>query len=141
MFETYNLSQITRKVQSQLIDQIDFRLKKKKDRKKALKKFAKIVDKYKIRNVNGSVNRAIGNAVRHGKFPVDVRILIGQNSQTLVTVKDQGQGFDHQSMVAKFFAGEKYFDHHGRGTQTYSENQHSKICWHDGGQTISLLFN
>jgi signal transduction histidine kinase len=141
MFETYNLSEVTQQVQSQLIDQIDFTLKKKKDRKKVLKKFAKIVDKYQIRNVNGSVNRAIGNAVRHGQFPVNVHVLVGHNSKTLVIVKDQGQGFDYYSMLTKFSAGKKYFDHHGRGTITYSENEHSKVCWHDGGRTISVLFN
>ncbi len=141
MFETYNLEETRQRIQSHLIDQIDWTLKKKKDRKKALKKFAKIVDKHRIPNVNGSVNRAIGNAVRHGKFPVDVSISVGHNGRTLAVVKDQGRGFDYQSMLDKFKRGKKYFHHHGKGTHTLSQNEHSKVCWHDGGRTISVLFN
>lgn len=59
----------------------------------------------------------------------------------LVVIKDSGQGFDYENMLTKFRAGKKYYHRGSSGERAYSKSKKNKVCWHDGGRIISLLFN
>ena len=139
MFEKYDLGQTIKNLQ--LIERIDFTLNKKDDRAKIIKTLGKMVKKYKIQHYSGSVKRAIGNANTHGEFPVEINTYFAQDRQMLVVITDQGKGFDYTSMLSKFKSGKKYYKRGGHGTRSYYKNKHSKVCWHNGGRTISILYD
>lgn len=142
MFEHFDLDETIQQMEPTLIGKVEFVLTTKNKREsKGFTRLEDAVNKYKVKNVDDCVRRAIGNAIRHGELPINVQMYFGPASKMLVVVKDNGKGFDHQTMVDNFKAGKKYYDHHGRGTKTYNKSKYGKVCWHDAGKTISVLFN
>lgn len=142
MFEQYNLEQTISQIETNLIDKIEFVIKDEENGKlKADSLIEKVAKKHKIKNFNSSVRRSLGNAIRYGGLPVKVEVYVEKFRRMLVVIKDSGKGFDHQAMLAKFKAGKKYYRRGGSGTKAQSKSKHNKVCWHDGGKTISLLFD
>ena len=141
MFETYNLPQIITDLESKLIEKQYFVLNQKDDRKDIMTQLTAIVRKNKIKHFDTSVTRSIGNAARYGQGPVMITVWVAQKHQMLVVIQDQGQGFDYLATLDKFKAGKKYSTRGGCGLMACSKNKHSKVCWHDGGRKISILYN
>ncbi len=141
MFETYNLKETISQLEPQVSERHDFILNQKDDRKQIVQKLIGIAKKNKIKRFDSSVKRSLGNAARHGQCPVTVNVLATKERKMLVVIKDQGQGFDYNAVVSKFKSGKKYYKRGGCGISSLSKNKHGKVCWHDGGRTISILFD
>jgi hypothetical protein len=140
MFDKYNLTEIIKDMESTLIEKRDFILNQKADRKDIMTQLIAIARKNKIKHFDSSVKRSIGNATRYGQCPVTIKVWVAQGRQMLVIIRDQGQGFDYEATIAKFKAGKKYYNRGGCGFIACNKNKHSKVCWHDEGRKISILF-
>ena len=141
MFETYNLKETIQQIESKLTESHDFIVNEKDERLKILKHLAVIAKRNKVKRFDSSVKRAIGNAVRYGQCPVTINASATNDRQLLIVIKDQGKGFDYNAVLAKFKAGKKYYHRGGSGIKALSKNKHNHVCWHDGGRTISILFD
>jgi hypothetical protein len=140
MFEQVNLEEIIS--QLKIIYQTEFTIYKKKERKRIAKpKIEKIIRDYRIKNTDGAYNRALGNAVKHGSCPVNCKIYVGKDGEIIIVIQDSGKGFDFKKMLEKYRKGKVYYSNHGKGVRTYSSNKHSKVSWHNNGNTIAILYN
>jgi hypothetical protein len=140
MFENFDWRIILRQIY--IIDQLEFVLKNKKEREPiGHTKLDQIVNKHHIKNMDGAPNRALGNALWHGDCPVYCKAYVGSRGEFLVVIQDSGHGFDHKSVIRKFYKSKKYFKGHGKGFRTYSENPYNKVCFSNKGNTIAILYN
>lgn len=97
-----------------------------------------ILNKHHIEH-NHETTRAIGNAMRHGDFPVKVKVLVSKND-VLVNIKDSGKGFDYEKTISKYNNGEKYYHNHGKGTKILAKSD-AKVWFKDHGKEINILYN
>ena len=113
-------------------------LKEKKYRKHLQSKLYIILKKNQIKT-GPEIERAIGNAIRHGKLPLTCEIS-SDNDNFLINLKDSGKGFNYRLTVHQFYHGKKYYHNHGSGMKKYSENRYVKVNWADNGSRIFLLY-
>lgn len=93
-----------------------------------------------------AVNEAFGNAIKHGEFPIQVKII--KNDTTLkVTIKDHGSGFEFQNKLNKIsdkslddIFEEILYEESGRGIFMMYEICDS-IFFEECGTKISLTIN
>ncbi len=83
--------------------------------------------------------RAIGNAMRHGEFPVKVRVYIYENKHILVRINDSGSGFNYRKTIELYNKGKKYFHNHGKGTRILAQSN-AKIWFNKSGNEINIYF-
>lgn len=137
MFKEINLDYLL----GQMILIARFEINSKKDRKIVQEKIQSIVKSRRITHAGNEYNRAIGNAVHHGEFPVKCYIYINDKHEMLCVVKDAGPGFDYQSTIQKFKKGEVYYSHHGKGMRSMSSNPHLDVDWENHGATIMMYYH
>jgi hypothetical protein len=112
----------------------------KKDLKRVKKRIEEIVQGYGISNTHNEYDRALGNAIHHGEYPIKCRVYLGDNKQMVCVVKDSGKGFDYQEVVRKCQNKEVYFHYHGLGFRSYASNDHLCVDWSDQGKTIMMWY-
>lgn len=140
MFDQFDWRKILERLT--VIDQLEFILKNKKDRKPiGAAKLASMVRKHRIKNNDNAFNRALGNATRRGRCPVRCNAYVGNNGEFLVIIEDSGQGFDYEALIKKFNSGQKYFQGHGKGMRVYNANRYSRVSCSGNGNTIAILYN
>lgn len=106
---------------------------------KIRKNVEKTLNKYHIHH-NHETTRALGNAMRHGGFPVKATIYIYDNhgsSSCLVKIKDNGKGFDSDDVIKKYNNNEKYYSYRGKGTRILAESR-ANVWWNDNGRKIFI---
>jgi anti-sigma regulatory factor (Ser/Thr protein kinase) len=89
------------------------------------------------------LKRALGNAYKRGNQGDPSKSISSEAVVTrcgaLVSVRDEGAGFDVEGTVASFRAGAGYFDHHGSGLACF-ERARGPVAWDDGGRTLRIGF-
>ena len=83
--------------------------------------------------------RSLGNAMRHGRCPLECKIKINNKKCTL-TIKDSGQGFDFKNVIRKFHNNEIYYKHHGLGMKTLLQSKYAKVKWSNNGNKIKIKY-
>lgn len=119
----------------------EFKILTKKDKKKIIGEIDRIVTKHSIIGVHNEYARALGNATKHGSYPVKCSIYIGQRKQMICVITDSGKGFDYRKIIEKYQSGKVYYKHHGKGIKRLGVNPDLKVDWQDGGKTIILYYN
>lgn len=104
---------------------------------KIRKNITHLLNKYNIKH-NHETTRAIGNAMRHGEFPVKIYVYVYEN-KLLVKICDSGSGFNYNKTIKMYNNGEKYFHHRGKGTRILAQSS-SKVWFNNCGNTIYILF-
>jgi len=96
-----------------------------------------------IRDVTRPLKKALGNAYKRGnrqdpakRIALDI---VFTPVGAVVTVSDEGEGFDVESVYGGFRDGSVYFNHHGGGFACF-ERAGSTISYADGGQTFMLCW-
>ena len=142
MFEFLELSQLLHDLDVIKIYQFEIPDKRtqKTKRKRIQKKIKHIINKYEIQHTHHEYERALGNAIHHGKCPVECRLYIGSHHQLVFMIEDHGYGFDYQRVLKQFHKGEVYYHYHGRGTQSYAENPCLCVDWKKKGRQIILYY-
>jgi hypothetical protein len=89
------------------------------------------------------LKKGLGNAYKWGnhKDPtkrITVEIVATQTG-VLITISDEGEGFDVQGIVGQFRSGERHFTHGGSGFRHF-EKSPSLISYADGGRTLLIRF-
>uniref|UniRef100_A0A6C0BMA4 Histidine kinase/HSP90-like ATPase domain-containing protein n=1 Tax=viral metagenome TaxID=1070528 RepID=A0A6C0BMA4_9ZZZZ len=116
-------------------------LRKKRDRHTVQGEMRHIIHQYQIPNTGYEFERAIGNAMVHGKFPIKCKMYIGSQGRMICVIRDHGNGFDYQAAINQFNRGQKYYHYHGLGFRTYARNRLLKVDWESHGRKIILCYN
>ena len=108
-------------------------------RRSVARKIKRLLKQHRVAHVRGEYDRALGNAIRHGAYPVKVTIALTA-SKCLIKVADAGKGFDYRKMIHKFKTGKRYWHNHGYGTKCLARNAHVRVNWDHHGSRILLLY-
>jgi len=88
--------------------------------------------------------RAIGNAMRHGRCPLNIKIIKKKkkngNKKCLLVVEDSGNGFDYLDIIHKYKNKLPYAHHHGLGTKILMSSKNVNVNWDNGGKTIIMEY-
>ncbi|HEX5940726.1 MAG TPA: hypothetical protein VFY66_00550 [Anaerolineales bacterium] len=89
------------------------------------------------------LKKGLGNAYKWGnqKDPtkrITVEI-VATKTGVLVTISDEGEGFDVQGIVGQFRSGERHFTHSGSGFRHFEKSQ-SLISYANGGRMLLIRF-
>ena len=89
------------------------------------------------------IRNALGNAYKHGNGcdptkAVRVEIVLTRRG-ALISVTDQGAGFDVALTFRRFLDQQSYFVNHGRGIRNLHQAG-SKVTYENGGRTVLLCF-
>ena len=106
-------------------------------------RFASVPRPVLMRDLFMPLKHALGNAHKHGNArdlakTVTVELEL-TTSGALVSVTDQGDGFDVASIVQGLQQQETYFVYHGAGFRGLHEAR-SPVTWENGGRTLLLCF-
>lgn len=82
--------------------------------------------------------RAIGNATKHGRFPIHCILYIGKK-HFLIRIKDSGSGFDYQKTLRQYRRGEKYWRNRGEGFRQYMR-QGFTLTFRKRGSEVFLIY-
>lgn len=89
------------------------------------------------------LKKAVGNAYKWGnRRDASRRITVAAvvtPAGAVVSVSDEGEGFDPQAILDGLRGGRRYFTHGGSGFDHF-ERSSSKISYGDGGRTLLLRF-
>jgi hypothetical protein len=89
------------------------------------------------------LKKALGNAYKWGNHKDPTKQITVETVATkiglLVTISDQGEGFDVPGIVGQFRSGERYFTHGGSGLKHFDRAK-SLISYTNGGRTLLLRF-
>jgi hypothetical protein len=89
------------------------------------------------------VKKGLGNAYKWGNHKDPTKHLTVETVATktglLVTISDQGEGFDVPGIVGQFRSGKRYFTHGGSGLKHF-DRARSLISYANGGRTLLLRF-
>jgi hypothetical protein len=123
-----------------VIAKYHFTIKRRHDRKRVGHHISRLVARYGISSTRHEYDRALGNAIAHGRCPVKCTVYIGQKRQMLCVIKDHGEGFDYRSVIQRFHHKEVYYQYHGYGMRCFSRNEHLSVDWCDKGRQCLLLY-
>jgi hypothetical protein len=89
------------------------------------------------------LKKGIGNAYKWGNHKDPAKRITVETVATrtglLVTISDQGEGFDVPGIVGQFRSGKRYFTHSGSGLKHF-DRARSLISYTNGGRTLLLRF-
>src|SRR6266545_134387 len=89
------------------------------------------------------VKRGLGNAFKRGNRNDPGKWitleLVATREGAFVSIADQGEGFDVESVVARFRDNQRYFDNKGAGMSRF-EKSRSLVWWEQGGRRINIRF-
>jgi hypothetical protein len=89
------------------------------------------------------VKKGIGNAYKWGNHKDPAKRITVETVATraglLVSIADQGEGFDVSGIVDQFRSGKRYFTHGGSGLKHF-DRARSLISYANGGRTLLLRF-
>jgi hypothetical protein len=106
-------------------------------------RFANVAGEHLERDLLVPLWKAIGNAHRRGNLEDPARWLsaeiVGTDRGAVVTVTDEGAGFDVAGVVRRFESEERYFTRKGQGIACFAETC-SLVSYADGGRTWLLRF-
>jgi len=93
--------------------------------------------------VGGVFSEALSNAFVHGHHrnparAIRVRCAVG-DTRILLSVSDQGEGFDVSRILDLHARGKGYFHFAGNGLESLQNNPHVIASYSDGGKTLCLL--
>ena len=90
------------------------------------------------------VKHATGNSVKRGNGGDPEKPLRYDHYFTekgvVVSISDQGNGFDYRSVCSRFESNEQYFTYGGKGFKWFAKCD-SKISYANGGSTLLIQFN
>jgi hypothetical protein len=89
------------------------------------------------------LKKGLGNAYKWGnqKDPtkqITVEAVVTKTG-VLVTISDEGEGFDVPSILGQFYRGERHYTHGGSGFRHFAKAK-SLISYANGGRTLLLRF-
>jgi anti-sigma regulatory factor (Ser/Thr protein kinase) len=106
-------------------------------------RFAAVPRLVLIRDLLMPLRHALGNAAKHGNGRDRTKAIMVELVMTakgaLITVTDEGDGFEVGSLVERLHQHETYFVNHGDGFRNFHRAS-STVTWEDGGRTILLCF-
>lgn len=138
MFTKMTLSEVIDSMH--VIGIFKFKIMCKKDRRKTKKKIEHIISSYGITNAHHEYDRALGNAIHYGEYPIKCRVYVGDHRQMICVIEDSGEGFDYKKTIKKFMNNEVYYHYHGYGMRCYAQNRHLQVDWNNHGATIILFY-
>lgn len=113
------------------------------------RRLARLVDTYdpQLRHVlfgvSGPFSEAMSNAYCHGHQRDGhraIRVAVDcSDSGLLVTIEDEGMGFDVDDKVARLRAGKSYWTNAGCGLQRLAGHETLGVCFDCGGRRTGLL--
>lgn len=107
-------------------------------------RFADVASKHLYRNLLYPLKKAVGNAYKWGncKMPgkrVTVEAAVSEFG-AVITVSDEGAGFDVENTLRMFKNGHKYYTHGGSGFRHFNRMR-SVVNYWDGGRTLLIQFS
>jgi len=107
------------------------------------RRFRKVAKQHLEDDLLRPMHKAVGNCERRGNcgdptkwFAADV-VVTGRGA--VVSVSDEGAGFDVEQVVRRFASGERYFARRGQGIAHFARTS-SLVSYADGGRTWLLRF-
>ncbi|MGH7600427.1 MAG: ATP-binding protein [bacterium] len=106
-------------------------------------RFASVPPEKLIRDLYYPLKKGLGNAYKWGnrKDP-DKQItveVVATKTGALITIADEGDGFDIDGILRRFQGDGQYFSHGGSGFEHFNRAQ-SLISYADGGRTLLIRF-
>jgi hypothetical protein len=105
--------------------------------------FADVTRERRAQELLVPLKKAVGNAYKWGnRRDASRRITVAAvvtPAGAVVSVSDEGEGFDAQAILEGLRGGRRYFTHGGSGFDHF-ERSRSKISYGDGGRTLLLRF-
>lgn len=106
-------------------------------------RFASVPPEKLIRDLYYPLKKGLGNAYKWGnrKDP-DKQIsleVVATKTGALITISDEGEGFDVDGILRRFQGDGQYFSHGGSGFEHFNRAQ-SVISYADGGRTLLIRF-
>lgn len=107
------------------------------------KRFSVIPMEDLIRDVIAPVKKGVGNAYKRGnkKDPakwITVEAVVTQKG-AYISISDEGEGFDVEALLEKFYRKETYFVHSGSGFRKFKKSN-SLISYANNGSTLLICF-
>jgi len=89
------------------------------------------------------LKNALGNAQKHGngndpRKEIAVELFLAARG-ALVTITDEGPGFDTDATLSRLRNGETYFSNRGLGLRNL-DRAASRVAWENGGRTLLLCY-
>jgi len=93
--------------------------------------------------VDPCINEMFANAFLHGNLSdknkeIEVKLAVGYDG-SILSVSDEGEGFNYRRVLENFRNGEKYFTYQGSGFVSFEKSKHT-ISFDDGGRTVFLQY-
>lgn len=90
------------------------------------------------------INEIFTNAFLHGNLSslekqIQVRLDVGMKG-SLLSIVDEGNGFDYREVLDKFRRGKKYFNYQGNGFKAYEKSKYN-VSFDNGGKTTFLWYS
>jgi hypothetical protein len=106
-------------------------------------RFGDIRPQQLVRDLLDPIRKGVGNAYKWGNLRDPSRQIsveaVATRSGAVVSISDEGAGFDVQSVIQKYREHQKYFTHGGSGIKHF-EKARSSISYSNGGRTLLIRF-
>jgi hypothetical protein len=107
------------------------------------RRFSRLPPAQLSRDLLDPLKKSLGNAYKRGNLQDPAKLISVEAVMTplgaVVSVSDEGEGFDVGSLHRKFQADEPYYEHHGSGFRHF-EKARAVIGYADAGRTFLLRF-
>jgi hypothetical protein len=107
------------------------------------RRFAGVPSKHVFSNLTYLVRKGLGNAYKWGNHRKAEKAIAVETVVTdlgaVVSITDEGEGFDVAAVIRKLCRGEPYFTHGGSGFKNFARTR-SVISYADGGRTLLIRF-
>ena len=107
------------------------------------RRYADVTPERLLRDVERPLKKAIGNSYKRGNQgdpEKQIRVEVtATRAGAVVSVTDEGEGFDVAELVSRFQRGEVYWTHHGGGFESFHHSE-SFVSYSNGGRTFLLAF-
>lgn len=107
------------------------------------RRYARLPARRLFRDLLDPLKKSVGNAYKRGNLEDPTKWISVEAVVTsvgaVVSVSDEGQGFDVGGLHRNFQAGAQYYEHHGSGFRHFQKAR-STISYTDGGRTFLLRF-